>query len=185
MLASPPIASNVMSNYLISVGPGPQVPDWSLSAQPVSAWRRRSDEQESFRPGYLSLSLPGSPRRSLASDLTTLGIRFIFSQVDIIASSALAYRYTTEFYRNLTAIVIAERRSSPPSQKLVILYGALKLTAAYAHGQGFNEELLAKVIATFAEYMLDMLALVLIGTFRLAVRVKGDIRVWMGVDIAG
>ncbi|KAL8924853.1 MAG: hypothetical protein Q9172_002472 [Xanthocarpia lactea] len=156
-----------MSNHLLSVGPGPQVHDWSLSAQPFSPWRRRSDEQESFRPRYLSLSLPGSSRRSLESDLITLGVRFIFSQVDIIASSALAHRYTTEFYRNLTAIVIAERRSSPAPQKLVILYGALKLTAAYAHGQGFTEELLAKIIVTFAEYMLDMLALVLIGAFRL------------------
>ncbi|KAL8911198.1 MAG: hypothetical protein Q9171_003604 [Xanthocarpia ochracea] len=142
-----------MSNHLISVGSGPQVPDWSLSAQPFPTWKRRSDEQASFRPEYLSLSLPGSSRRSLASDLTTLGVRFIFSQVDIIASSALAYRYTIEFYRNLTAIVIAERRSGPAPQKLVILYGALKLTAAYAHGQGFTEEVLAK--GTSDAYLLN------------------------------
>ena len=124
-------------------------------------------------------------QRSLAVDLTASGLRFIFSHFDIIASSALAYRYTTEFYRNMTTVLTAERRSNLPSQKLVVACGAMKLTAAYVHRQGFTEETLALVLLHFAEYMLDTLAMILIGTFRVAVWVMEDIRVMIAMDMEG
>ncbi|KAI4276031.1 MAG: hypothetical protein LQ337_002772 [Flavoplaca oasis] len=133
--------------------------------------------------------LPGPPsrlsQRSLAVDLTASGLRFIFSHFDIIASSAFAYRYTTEFYRNMTIVLTAERRSNPPSQKLVVAYGAMKLTAAYVHRQGFTEETLAMVLLHFADYMLDTLAMILIGSFRVAVWIMEDIRVMIAMDIEG
>ncbi|KAI4277675.1 MAG: hypothetical protein L6R38_005388 [Xanthoria sp. 2 TBL-2021] len=154
-----------------------------LAAHSFSSWRHR-DERESSNFEHRSLSSSSSSSRSSRRSLAS-GLRFIFSQADVIASSVLAYRYTTEFYRNLTVVLTAERRSSPPPQKLVIAYGALKLTAAYAHGYGFTEDILAKVLLNFAEYMLDMVAMILIGAFQVAVMVMGDVRVLLAMDILG
>lgn len=148
-------------------------------------WRSCNKRQMYFRPGQSLTSSSRSSKRSLATDLTASGFRFIFSQIDVIASSALAYRYTTEFYRNLTTVVVAERRSSPAPQKLVIAYGALKLTAVYTYGQGLTEELLAHIIVRFAEHMLDTLAVIVIGAFRLAIFMEGDVRVLLGMEIGG
>lgn len=85
----------------------------------------------------------------------------------------------------MTIVLTAERRSNPPSQKLVVAYGAMKLTAAYVHRQGFTEETLAMVLLHFADYMLDTLAMILIGSFRVAVWIMEDIRVMIAMDIEG
>lgn len=169
----------------VSVSPISHKSGISAAAHSFSSGKHR-DERESSKFEHRSLSSSSrSSHRSLVSDLTASGLRFVFSQADVIASSALAYRHTTEFYRNLTVVLTAERRLSPPPQKLVIAYGALKLTAAYAHGHGFTEDILAKVLLNFAEYMLDMMAMILIGAFQVAVLVMGDIRVLLAMDILG
>ncbi|KAL8853836.1 MAG: hypothetical protein Q9221_001307 [Calogaya cf. arnoldii] len=162
-----------------------QIPRISLAAQSFPS-ARQYDVRDSFDLEHRSsLSSPKSTQRSLASDLTASGLRFIFSQFDLIASSALAHHYTTQLYRNLTTVLIAEPRLEPPPQKLVIAYGALKLTAAYVHGHGFTEDILAKLLLKFAEYMLDMMAMILIGAFQVVVLVMGDIRAQIGMDIQG
>ncbi|KAL8648001.1 MAG: hypothetical protein Q9226_006192 [Calogaya cf. arnoldii] len=169
----------------LSIVPIPQISGISLAAQSFSPGRHH-DVRDSFDLEHRSsLALPRSTQRSLASDLTASGLRFIFSQFDVIASSALAHHYTTQFYRNLTTVLTAERRTDPPPQTLVIAYGALKLTAAYVHDHGFTEDILAKVLLMFAEYMLDMIAMILIGAFQVAVLVMGDIRAQIGMDIQG
>ncbi|KAI4229072.1 MAG: hypothetical protein L6R36_001134 [Xanthoria steineri] len=174
--------SGVGRNYPVLVAPVSHMSARSIAAQPFF-FKGHRDGRESPNLEHRLRSSPRSSRSSLASGLAASSLRFIFSQADVIASSALAYRYSTEFYHNLTVVLKAERRSGPPPQKLVIAYGALKLTAAYAHGHGFTEDILAKVLLSFAEYMLDMLAMVLIGAFRVAVLVMGDIRVLLGMDI--
>lgn len=174
--------SGVGRKYTVPVAPVSHMSGRSIAAQPFF-FRGHRDGRESSNLEHRSPSSPRSSRSSLASGLAASGLRFIFSQADVIASSALAYRYSTEFYHNLTVVLNAERRSGPPPQKLVIAYGALKLTAAYAHGHGFTEDILATVLLNFAEYMLDMVAMVLIGAFRVAVLVMGDIRVLLGMDI--
>ncbi|KAL9000435.1 MAG: hypothetical protein Q9169_000952 [Polycauliona sp. 2 TL-2023] len=185
LLAVPRIlaSTGIARRGFISITPGTQSSEASLAAQPLSPGR--PDAQD--RPKHDHLSRPPSrlSQRSLAVDLTTAGLRFIFSQFDIIAPSALAYRYTTEFYRNLTTVLKVERRPSSPPQKLVVAYGALKLMAAYAHGRGLTEEILAKVLLSFAEYMLAMLEMFLIGAFQVAVWIVEDIQIIIGMDVDG
>ncbi|KAL8728807.1 MAG: hypothetical protein Q9166_005185 [cf. Caloplaca sp. 2 TL-2023] len=95
-------------------------------------------------------------------------LRFIFSQIDVIVSSTLAYRYTTEIYRNLAAVLIIQRRSTPATQKLAVTYGLLILTTSISHGYGFTEEVLARVLVRFAERIIYFLAFLVIGAFQLA-----------------
>lgn len=53
------------------------------------------------------------------------------------------------------------------------------------HGQGLTEDTLARILLGFAEYMLDLLALVVFGAFQLAVWMKGVVRVWIRMEIQG
>lgn len=183
--------THIARNNTISVAPTSHNTESSLAAQARVGSAIDCEAESSMHRNAPAFSehdyLPGPPsrllQRSLAVDWTASGLRFIFSQFDIIASSALAYRYTTEFYRNMTIVLTAERRSNAPSQKLVVAYGAMKLTAAYVHRQGITEETLAMVLLQFAEYMLDTLATILIGAFRAVVWVMEDIRVIIGMDI--
>ena len=177
-------STEIVRGNSISAAPISQSSELSLVARSLSPGRYR-DAGDFLEHGYGSRLPSTLSPRSLAEDLMVSGLRFIFSQFDVIASSALAYRYTTEFYRNLTAILTVERRRSPPPQKLVVAYGALKLTAAYVHGRGLSEEVLARILLSFAEYVLDMSAMILFGAFRAVVWLVGDIRVIIGMDIAG
>ncbi|KAL8712040.1 MAG: hypothetical protein Q9220_003736 [cf. Caloplaca sp. 1 TL-2023] len=121
-------------------------------------------------------------KRSLVDDFSSSALHFIFLQADVIVSSALAYYQTTDFYRNMTALLGTGFHLKPTAQTIVLTYGALKLTASYAQRQALADTLLLKVLARFAEYMLDTLALVVVGAYRVGVQVKQDIFVWIGMD---
>ncbi|KAL8949077.1 MAG: hypothetical protein Q9222_004784 [Ikaeria aurantiellina] len=124
-----------------------------------------------------------STKRSLANDLSALALRFIFLQADVIVSSALAYYQTTDFYRNMTALLNQGSYMSPTVQTLVVTYGALKLTASYAQRQALGRTLLGQILARFAEYMLDTFILVVVAAYRVCVQVKQDIEVWIGMEV--
>lgn len=122
-----------------------------------------------------SSSSPPLTKRNLASDLTVMGFRLIWTHADVIVSSSLAYYRTTEYYRNMTVLAGGEFGFGPTVQNYVITYGVLRLTfdvvadaagaiaaeLAWEFPNGFGQ-----FVQEFAQVMLLLTAGVVIGTYK-------------------
>ncbi|KAL8732448.1 MAG: hypothetical protein Q9181_003944 [Wetmoreana brouardii] len=107
-------------------------------------------------------------RGSLITNLTAPDLRFVFSQEDIIVSSALAHYRITEFYNNLTARIGTDFEFSPGIRNFGFTYGAMKLTASLLHAKGVKTDVLAQVLVVFANVMLKLCLLMIIVAYKTA-----------------
>ncbi|KAL9594290.1 MAG: hypothetical protein Q9179_005461 [Wetmoreana sp. 5 TL-2023] len=144
--------------------------------------RRRHDHNSSALEHFSTSSLDLA-KRSLVTNLAALGLRFVFSQADIIVSSALAHYRTTEFYNNLTARIGTDFEISPGIQNFGFTYGVMKLAASFLHTRGVTTDVLAQVLVAFANVMLKLCILLVVVAYNVAVWLGPNTWVWIRMRV--